>query len=589
MKVAEAQAQDWRAIAGPVATASAAPDLFAALLAANSAAPARAPAVPTVPAPGDLSRCPADDAPPVEELAADLPAPLGRRPVDPSAVAAQPEPSASLRWPTGRLSITVGTDAGALQAAGDGAILPALPVGPGASAPEGAAPAVARSEAAPPSPDTAAQPGDDIRPESHVSPSREAPKTPRVSLAPPAAADAAPPSRHEPEPAEEPKMPREAPAAADAAAPSQDDRPAETLAPAPALTVPAQEPGALATTAAPGRDTPAPTAPTPERVRILADRAGRAEDLPRAPSGMGPVHQGDRQAFVAAGKPEDVLPDTPAMPDETAPVREPGERPAAQREPVRPGPAARSGERAPDAALTAAPVPQSAPLRERPGPTMAERGPEPASEPKAQAVEPSAAAPRADFEAAPKRTGDLSPQPDRAPEPAEATVPRAPMAERPPAGVGTAALPPSGTDRADETQPSGPPEGLALGDPDWPIELQEHVLEAAEAGTSEIEIVLAPETLGRLRIRVEMREGAAQVSFVTETAEAARLLAGQEGRLSDLLEKQGLSLARHEAGQGDTGARRESPEQGPARRTFRPSPVLPEPAAPAAGLVNLIA
>ncbi|ODM41898.1 flagellar hook-length control protein [Cereibacter johrii] len=130
---------------------------------------------------------------------------------------------------------------------------------------------------------------------------------------------------------------------------------------------------------------------------------------------------------------------------------------------------------------------------------------------------------------------------------------------------------------------------LALAAPEAPAELQDRILEAA-AGEGEIEIVLAPETLGRLRIRVEMRDGSAQVSFTTETAEAARLLSGQEGRLSDLLEKHGLSLGRHEAGQGDTGRRAEAPLPQTRPRALRPAPDPSETVArAAAGTVNLIA
>lgn len=130
---------------------------------------------------------------------------------------------------------------------------------------------------------------------------------------------------------------------------------------------------------------------------------------------------------------------------------------------------------------------------------------------------------------------------------------------------------------------------LALAAPEAPAELQDRILEAA-AGEGEIEIVLAPETLGRLRIRVEMRDGSAQVSFTTETAEAARLLSGQEGRLSDLLEKHGLSLGRHEAGQGDTGRRAEAPLPQIRPRALRPAPDPSETVArAAAGTVNLIA
>ncbi|MFD1808729.1 flagellar hook-length control protein FliK [Gemmobacter lanyuensis] len=57
---------------------------------------------------------------------------------------------------------------------------------------------------------------------------------------------------------------------------------------------------------------------------------------------------------------------------------------------------------------------------------------------------------------------------------------------------------------------------------DWTQAVAGHVIAKVEEGGLELD--LAPEHLGRLRVRVEMVDGAARVTFVTETAEAARLL-----------------------------------------------------------------
>jgi flagellar hook-length control protein FliK len=65
-----------------------------------------------------------------------------------------------------------------------------------------------------------------------------------------------------------------------------------------------------------------------------------------------------------------------------------------------------------------------------------------------------------------------------------------------------------------------------------------------------LDIQLTPETLGRLKITMEMRDGQAMVSVVTDNPEAARLFNDNQSRLADVMAKAGLTLASHDAGTG---------------------------------------
>lgn len=81
----------------------------------------------------------------------------------------------------------------------------------------------------------------------------------------------------------------------------------------------------------------------------------------------------------------------------------------------------------------------------------------------------------------------------------------------------------------------------------------------------EAEIALTPENLGAIRIRMEMRDGAAHVMIVTETADAARLFNQNEGRLSEMLSKSGVTLTGQDAG---TDPRRDQNAQRGQGQTF---------------------
>ena len=103
--------------------------------------------------------------------------------------------------------------------------------------------------------------------------------------------------------------------------------------------------------------------------------------------------------------------------------------------------------------------------------------------------------------------------------------------------------------------------------PGWEAALADRIAAELSGDGQEIELDLAPETLGQLKIKLEVVDGLAQVRIVTETTEAARLFQQAEHRLSESLSRAGLSLggqdaqsrdaqsgqAQGQAGQGGTG------------------------------------
>ena len=101
--------------------------------------------------------------------------------------------------------------------------------------------------------------------------------------------------------------------------------------------------------------------------------------------------------------------------------------------------------------------------------------------------------------------------------------------------------------------------------PTWTDSLIEDIQMQAADGAEQIDMTLTPERLGRLQIQIEMRDGAANIRIITETAEAARLFNDAQGRLSEMMERAGMDLAGHTAGQqGDArGQRDQTVPEGP--------------------------
>lgn len=137
---------------------------------------------------------------------------------------------------------------------------------------------------------------------------------------------------------------------------------------------------------------------------------------------------------------------------------------------------------------------------------------------------------------------------------------------------------------------------VAVDRPGWEAALTERIAAELSEDGQQIELDLSPERLGGLKITLEISDGQAQVRFVTETPEAARLIQQNEHRLSESLSRAGLSLGGHESASRDA-------QQQQGDRSGRGAPrgaeiAFQRPAEPrpgmisgraGSGLVNLIA
>ncbi len=133
-----------------------------------------------------------------------------------------------------------------------------------------------------------------------------------------------------------------------------------------------------------------------------------------------------------------------------------------------------------------------------------------------------------------------------------------------------------------------PPAPVAMDQPDWESKVVDMVTAQMTADGAVIEITLSPENLGNVEVRVELRDGAAEVRFVTETREAAQAFTASESRLAELLQRNGLSLS----GQDSSQRQRQDSAQGNGtgtggRRSAEPDST-PE-STRQTGRVNLIA
>ena len=168
--------------------------------------------------------------------------------------------------------------------------------------------------------------------------------------------------------------------------------------------------------------------------------------------------------------------------------------------------------------------------------------------------------------------------------PADATVPQ-------PAPVAQGAAPaPQVTAAA--TAPMGQP--VATDRPGWEGAIAERIAAELSGDGQQIDLELAPEHLGRLKITLEVTDGQAQVRFVTETPDAARLIQQGEARLSESLARNGLSLGGHDAASRDAQGGDRSGGRAPRgaemffERSAEPRPGQSGQRA-ASGLVNLMA
>ncbi len=110
------------------------------------------------------------------------------------------------------------------------------------------------------------------------------------------------------------------------------------------------------------------------------------------------------------------------------------------------------------------------------------------------------------------------------------------------------------------------PAPIAVDRPGWEGAIADRIAAELSGDGQQIDLEIAPEHLGRLKIRLDMTDGQAQVRFVTETPEAARLIQANEHRLSDALSRAGLSLGGQETTSRDPQGDRPTRGEGPAAR-----------------------
>lgn len=79
-------------------------------------------------------------------------------------------------------------------------------------------------------------------------------------------------------------------------------------------------------------------------------------------------------------------------------------------------------------------------------------------------------------------------------------------------------------------------------DPNWTDDLGLIAEEVLRTGAGELELKLNPEKLGAMTLRIDMTDGRASVTIVTETPEAAKLMLDNQFRLSEQMQRSGFDL-----------------------------------------------
>lgn len=96
--------------------------------------------------------------------------------------------------------------------------------------------------------------------------------------------------------------------------------------------------------------------------------------------------------------------------------------------------------------------------------------------------------------------------------------------------------------------------------PTWVNQISNAVTRSFEDGTDEFEVTLTPENLGRVQLKIAVRDGIAMLQVVTETPEAAKLFTETKEQLAQSLKENGLDLGQHtaqsdgQAGQNNQGS-----------------------------------
>ena len=138
----------------------------------------------------------------------------------------------------------------------------------------------------------------------------------------------------------------------------------------------------------------------------------------------------------------------------------------------------------------------------------------------------------------------------------------------------------------DSPQMPADPVVISTTEPNWEVEFVDSIVAQVTGEDAVIDLSLTPDNLGKVEVRVELRDGRADVTFVTETRDAARLFAQAEGRLSDLMQRHGLDLGGQASSHRDASPRQSGGQ--PAHATTD-TDAAPLPRLAGAGRVNLVA
>lgn len=133
------------------------------------------------------------------------------------------------------------------------------------------------------------------------------------------------------------------------------------------------------------------------------------------------------------------------------------------------------------------------------------------------------------------------------------------------------------SDASDLSVPVAAPLIIDTTSPDWQSEMIDGLVARVSGEDAVIDLKLSPEHLGDVEVRIELRDGRAEVAFQTETREAAKLFEQSEAKLAELMSRHGLDLAgqnsfsRQDRGQGTsdpkpslTSAKSEEASEDPA-------------------------
>ena len=83
--------------------------------------------------------------------------------------------------------------------------------------------------------------------------------------------------------------------------------------------------------------------------------------------------------------------------------------------------------------------------------------------------------------------------------------------------------------------------------PDWIANVSASIIDASDMAAEAMELTLTPENLGKIQIRMEIKDGVTSVTIVTQNEDAARLFNETKNQLSEMLARSGLDLAQHDA------------------------------------------